>query len=314
MGRISTLTLFMFALAMTACDSDGSGTPSQEVDVQAEESADTGSIPCEGVLSSATAPTVIAAFRICTSPMAGFPIGFTWGWGERAAYLYSDGTLVYRAGGSWELGPTVPFQQIKVTEQDYCALVDGISAAGFAQEAHVEGLSISQATDMPNTEVFLGQAEGEGFVSMYGDLFDDFGLVDEPASVAPNAVKLTLRLHELAVGGSVLVPETVEIAAYVLTDGYASQACPLEGAVQWPFPDLALADFASDGEQEPTALTLTGQKAQAVREWWIQEALSPPCNEVFVKVGEVAYGIQLADVPPGGASTLPFPRCVPGGL
>ena len=315
-----TLTLALLsliAMVVVSCDSSKSeSTPDATADSKSpEDTAPAGD--CQGALDSVESPQVIAAMRVCGPSMVGFPSNFSLLHGSPAAYLYSDGSLVYRDCNEGEHGPALLFRRAMVSNQQYCALMTEFSLAGLEQEAGSGWLALTEATDLPDTEVFVRSGGEQVQVSMYGNLFyfEEWYMAEDYESVAPNAIALARGLKKLSTGGEFVESESIQVVAAILTDDHDSQNCPLAGAVEWPFADIPLADHAYEWESAGgMGRTLAGKQAKEVRDWWVAEVESPPCGSVFVEIEGTAYEVFLAEVPPGGPEAMPFLPCPGGGL
>ena len=297
-NRVWGLVGVLIILSVASCD-DSSYTPN-----------------CEGVFYSEGSQQVLAALRLCAAPMLGFPWNFSQYYGSTAAYLYTDGSLIYRDPSEPDSGPTLPFRKVLLSNEQYCELVAGFSLAGLEQEADSGWFTLTEASDVRSTEVFLRVEGKELEVTMYGNLFnfEEWYMADDYESVAPNAIALARGLKKLSTGGQLLESNSIQVVGVILTEDSGSETCPSAGAVEWPFANIALADYVyqwdSAGGQ---GVTLAGQQAKEVRDWWVAEAESPPCTRVFAKVDATAYEVFLTEVPPGGREALPFLPCPGGG-
>ena len=296
---------------------------SQEIAYVASGSAEDGPHPmvecpaeeCAiGFDATATEAEVVAAYSICVSPMAGWDTHFNWRYGRLAAYLYSDGRLLYRTEDAYNQASAIPsFEEVVLADEQYCQLLADISINGLANEAIAEGLSLSAWTDLPSTEVFLDHDGQKLSISMYGDLFDEDTLVEDFLSIAPNAITLAQRLGALSVGGSPYLAQTAEVAACSQPD--QSQLCQIEDATKWPFAEV---DISGDAlpcvhdENELVPVVLSDEMAKQVRGWWMAEVESQPCSRVLTTVDGMAFEVFLIDSPPGGQSAMPFQPCHPG--
>jgi len=311
--NLTSALLLLLSMLVASCDSSKSESiPDATVGPEPQE--DTAPVgDCQGVFDSEEPPLVIAAVRVCLSQMVWYPASFACLHGKTAAYLYSDGSLVYRNPKEEEPGPTLPFRKVQLSDPHYCDLMMEVSPAGLEQEAGSGTIALTEATDLPDTEVFLSSDEEDILVSMYGDLFDfeEEYMAEDYESLAPNAIALARGLEKLSTGGEILESESIHVAAAILTEDHDSQNCPLAGAVEWPFADVPLADHAYEWESAGgVGLLLTGQQATEVRNWWVAEVESPPCSRVFVDIDGTAYEVVLAEVPPGGPDALPFQPCL----
>ena len=236
---------------------------------------------------------------------------FSTNYGHRAAYLYSNGLLLYQPGDDEEGGVTGPFREVTISDADFCWLMADISPEALKPEANGDWIAITEWTDAPATKVFLEAGEDEALVSMYGDLFEKDDLVPEYALQAPNAITLAERLHALASGGQLYESDAVEVMACEMSDDHQSAACQLAEAVAWPFAEIDVFSTAvecSSGDP-PVSLAVGGELADEVRAWWIAETESEPCSTVMVAVDGKVYDVRLIESPLGGEEAMPFAPC-----
>ena len=254
--------------------------------------------PCVCALATEAGPSthVIAAMRVCESPMLCGKVNGCSPFGARAAYLYADGRLVSRAPSSnaWLVRT--------LSADELCGVADGVALEKLAQQS---GVSISDWTDLPDTEVFVEVGGVAREARVYGDPFDAEMVNDTAWTTAPDVVTLARQLDALA-GGDAYVADTVEVHVSLADAGVESQVCTLAGAPAWPFAEVDLTAARNSG-WGGVVVTLTGKSAQDVRAWIHELISASKCN--FVKSGEDVYEIDAEDAPPGGRDALPFESC-----
>ncbi len=295
--------------ALPACDdSDAASTPSDDSGASSTPTGEdwwaTPDSTCEGIPNTgSTPPRLVAAYLVCPSGMMErHPWDyFSWAYGKRSAYLYDDGTAIYR--GTDEMDP--PYTRLHVKTVDaagYCSVTGVLDVAGMKTEPIGDDWAhITSSTDARKT-VFYGDAGpevGSALVGTYGSA-DDADMHDADAwEIHPHSLAMHEKLVALKGGGAQSTSDRIGLYSFEIEPEGGSQNCPHEDATPWPFDEIELTsgdeDVLSAG---PGHLALVGESAEAVRAWWREEYLSPPCdNKVLVRDGEKVYELYIFEPP-----------------
>lgn len=262
----------------------------------------------ESLPTPANPPQLIAAYKVCPSGVwaddAQFFIGeFGEWWG---AYLYSDGTLLYRNpndGLPW-------FLMTQLDSQDWCGILTDVDPAGLQDEAATGEIAITEAIDVPHSFVFFRDEAMPLNVRLYGDLWDGNDLLPDYSTLAPNAVALATGLRGFeGVTGKPYGAEQMALWAWAAGEAGFPDSCPADSP-EWPFPELALAPFAAEYPfLEPPIATLDAETTKVVRTWWLETDGPESGNGACVKQNGTLFRVYLLDLLPGGYDAVPMPSC-----
>lgn len=257
----------------------------------------------------ANPPELIAAYKICPPPFVPDGPSFFLGefgsqWG---AFLYSDGTLVYR--NPEQVPPR--FLTTTIDTKAWCDVLADVDPAGFQEEASFNGsIGLYDAADMASTFVSF---RNEGTVStawLYGEIWYEDARKPHWFSLAPNALGLAFGLHNLeTTTGTPYVAEQMALWAQPGNEELYV-ACGAE-SLEWPFADLSLAPFAvgSFFFEGPPAITLDAQTTKAVRAWWTANVPGDDNQGFCVSQDGALFRVFLLDLPPGGYDAVPMTSC-----
>ncbi|MBM4353207.1 MAG: hypothetical protein FJ109_05320 [Deltaproteobacteria bacterium] len=281
-------------------------------------------------------PKLVAAYQVNENPMGmgetgefGLPAKYGAGW--RAAFLFSDGTLLYKWLTDASKNPMRPFWARKLGPEEYAALFEGVDPTAFsaeAQEGYVDDpLAWTEPDgthgaleDGPGTQIFLRTQHGAQLLWMHGDPLDEAMGPPNIASVIPNAVALVENLASASRDGTLWEPLAVDFYAVPLELANLDIANPSSaGWLTWPFPALDLAmpsplrtDYFSEAPASsiPCGATLVDQTAKDVRAWFIENASGTEFYAAPVAWSHgLPYRLFVIDALPGGDKTSPFIDC-----
>ncbi len=130
MRWVSTAAIWLGLLGGCGCSEKGQ---SEVADVLDEAAEPDGTIePCRLSAVGGPSTVVVAALRVCESPMSCGKGEGTSPFCIRAAYLYADGRLLSRDGTTWS--PGVWFREQHLSAQQLCAIAAGVSLDGLARQ------------------------------------------------------------------------------------------------------------------------------------------------------------------------------------
>jgi hypothetical protein len=252
LNTVRVLVGLLLAVALAACSGSGaSSTPAATSGPSGPASSGAPETPDFGAIEHATGATdvllrfeegggfVMPAFLATQAPI------FT---------LYGDGTIIFRnpeleqPQPVGDVFPMNPFRTARLSEdqiQDLLAYALGEGGLGVARPEYGNDL-VADAS----TAVFTVDAGGvKKTVSVYALGFDDAGVPDAPARAAFGRLKD--RLTNIDKGGTFATDEYIpERYRGILLEGQPG----VPGAIPWPWPDIAPADFTANAD--PNAFQL----------------------------------------------------------